>query len=133
MRLALPVTFLSVGILACGGLGDSLEVPLQPVGPSGVTGSVTLEETICKSPCVQATFSLPDDGAGLRGEIRSGSCDAPGEPLGGYLATSSSYSETVSMVSNLDELRGSHCIQVHAQASLDAGITNAPVACGNVP
>ena len=132
MRLILPFTALSLSTLACGGFGDSIMVPLEPLGPAGVSGSVLLEETFCTTPCVKATFSLPEDGEGLQGDIRKGTCDSPGQPLGGYLATSSSFSETVSMVSGLDDLRGSHCVQVHARTTLDAGVTDAPLACGNI-
>lgn len=135
MRLLLAslCPLVALSLPACAGLGRTVTVPLAPIGERGVSGAATLEQTICKSACVQINFSLPDDGEGLRGEIRAGSCDAPGEALGGLLATSASYHETVSMVSSLDELSGTHCVLVHDRATVEAGVYDAPVACGAIP
>lgn len=133
MRILPLLSVLIVAVLGCGGMGDSVDVPLLPVGENGVTGTAHLEEAFCKSPCVKIRFDLPLDGASLRGEVRRGSCAAPGDALGGWLATSSSYEETVSQVSSLDELSGSHCVLAHDRSRLDQGIFDAPVACGDVP
>lgn len=133
MRLLAALIPLLALSLACGGLGASVDVPLLPQGQAGVAGTAHLEDAFCKSSCVKLRFDLPNDGEGLRGEVRTGSCAAPGEPLGGWMATSSTYEETVSMVSSLEDLSGTHCVLVHDRAQLEAGRTDAPVACGDIP
>lgn len=123
LSMGLVLLLLAVG---CGGIGRSMDVPLASVGGSGVSGTVHLESTICKSPCVTTTFNIVG-GVDPRGVVRMGSCAVPGEMLGSYLSTDPTFSEPISYVGSLDDLTGKACVQV-----VEADDSRL-LACGDIP
>lgn len=115
----------AVALVGCKDLGKTVEVKLSPIGGSGASGTATLENTICKSECVQ--FSMADvELAETVAEVRRGTCAAPGEPIGGGLPTDG-MTASVAMTAKIAELSGKASIWL-----IDA-VTGAALACGDIP
>jgi hypothetical protein len=136
--LALALT----GLVACGE-EESLEVPLQPVGDSGVSGTMIVEETAGKSGFGEVRFGFTVNNPTSRkvvGFIHEGRCASLGLTENVEGLSPDDTRKQIAFVRDghnfhlqqLDSYRGNHAFAVHAFGVDLEDASGAVLACGDI-
>lgn len=130
------------GLVACGG-NEIIEVPLQAVGDSGITGSLIVEETSGKSGLGEVRFGFTVSNPGpleVIGFVHEGRCASLGmhEHREGFVPDGfprqrayirEGHQEHLEQISSF---QGSHAFAVHERLAGIEDATGVVLACGDI-
>ncbi|MDY7226627.1 hypothetical protein [Hyalangium rubrum] len=142
MRRVWMMALAFTGLVACGE-NATLEVPIQAVGDSGITGSLTVEEIPGKSGFGEVRFGFTVSDTGTRqviGFVHEGRCASLGmhehregfEPDGYPRQRAYIREGHKGHAERIGSFQGSHAFAVHERITDIEDASGAVLACGDI-